>query len=249
MKLMLEKDCYIETSRGIDISLTLINNSTNPTAWYVGPPEFNPVETENYVGSVQKGGSVNFRDIFFNPHGHGTHTECLGHITEEVYSVNDVLKDYFFEAKLISIEPARIQNRGVEDSVIQLDQIKAHGKLSEALVIRTLPNSDVKLTAQYSNTNPPYIDAECAQYLIDNGVKHLLIDTPSVDREEDDGILAFHHAFWEVPQKPNFERTITELVYVPNAVKDGDYILELQMAAFANDAAPSRPVLYEKVKA
>jgi hypothetical protein len=72
-----------------------------------------------------------------------------------------------------------------------------------------------------------------------------LIDLPSVDRECDGGDLVFHHAFWEVPQNPNHERTITELIYVRNEVEDGKYILELQVAPFKNDAAPSRPILYK----
>jgi hypothetical protein len=31
---------------------------------------------------------------------------------------------------------------------------------------------------------------------------------------------------------------------VPREVRDGEYLLELQLANFTNDAAPSRPVLY-----
>jgi hypothetical protein len=76
-------------------------------------------------------------------------------------------------------------------------------------------------------------------------VQHLLIDLPSVDRESDGGALAFHHAFWNVPQNPDFNRTITELIFVDSAIEDGNYILELQVAPFENDASPSRPVLYK----
>jgi len=47
-----------------------------------------------------------------------------------------------------------------------------------------------------------------------------------------------------VPENPDYTRTITELIYVPNSVTDGEYLLELQVAAFENDASPSRPVLY-----
>jgi len=80
------------------------------------------------------------------------------------------------------------------------------------------------------------------------GVKHLLVDIPSVDKEIDGGTLAFHHAFWNVPEQPITNRTITELIYVPNEVEDGHYILELQVSNFDNDAAPSRPLLYKKRK-
>jgi hypothetical protein len=39
--------------------------------------------------------------------------------------------------------------------------------------------------------------------------------------------------------------TITELIYVPNAVEDGRYLLNLQIAPFAADASPSRPLLFK----
>ncbi len=39
--------------------------------------------------------------------------------------------------------------------------------------------------------------------------------------------------------------TITEMIYVSDEVEDGDYILNLQIASFENDASPSKPVLYK----
>jgi hypothetical protein len=38
------------------------------------------------------------------------------------------------------------------------------------------------------------------------------------------------------------EATITEMIYVPDNVADGSYLLNLQIAS--NDASPSKPVLY-----
>ena len=35
------------------------------------------------------------------------------------------------------------------------------------------------------------------------------------------------------------------MIFVDNAILDGNYILEMQIAPFENDASPSRPVLYE----
>ena len=181
----------------------------------------------------------------FNPHAHITHTECCGHITENFFSINDVLKSYFFDAQLITIEP-----EGIENKIITLNQIKEitlHEGV-KALVIRTLPNKEEKITANYTNTNPPFLDVNIANYLINLGVEHLLVDLPSVDQERDEGELAFHHAFWDVPLEPNVTRTITEFIYVPDDVRDGNYILELQVSPMKNDASPSRPVLYNKMK-
>lgn len=245
MKLFLNSDQYIDTNCPLDISIALSNDLRNPRAWYVDPPRFEPVRTEHYVGSVKEGGSVNFRDIYFNPHGHGTHTECLGHITEEVHSINDVLSNYFFNATVVSILPKRVERpNGDVDFVITPEQIKKIKFSGEALIIRTMPNDKAKTVKNYSDSNPAYLDVKCVDILLKNGVEHLLIDLPSVDRENDGGELAFHHAFWEVPEAPNFKRTITELVFVNNNISDGTYILSFQVAPFSNDAAPSRPVLY-----
>jgi arylformamidase len=114
----------------------------------------------------------------------------------------------------------------------------------EALIIRTLPNDLGKMNVNYSDTNPAYCDLDILPLLDELGIIHLLIDTPSVDREKDGGVLSFHHGFWGVPDQPRFERTITELVFAADDVMDGEYMLNLQTAPFVNDATPSRPVLF-----
>lgn len=249
MKFYLENNTYIDTNFPIDLSIPLCNTSDNLTAWYVKTPEFEPVRANGFLGSVAEGGNVNFRNIFFNPHGHGTHTECLGHITPTVFSVNKSFKTFFFEAELISVSPIEIENmeEKIMDLVILKEQLesKLKGKNVEALILRTLPNDAAKKHLNYSSSNPAYLDIHCIEVLNKCGVKHLLIDLPSVDRENDGGKLAFHHAFWQVPENPQFDKTITELIFVDEKVKDGSYILELQTAPFENDATPSRPILYE----
>lgn len=234
---------FIDTSKPLDISMSLRAASDNPRAWYVDAPRIEPVRANGFVGSVLEGGAVNFRDIFFNPHGHGTHTESYGHISEKIYSVNEVFDRYFFKASLLSIEP-RVLDNG--DRVIFADQLSPllNSEFTEAVVIRTLPNHQSKLSANYSGTNPCYFDVGVVDLLDQLHAKHFLVDTPSVDREEDNGVLAFHHAFWKVPSAPDGEKSITELIFVPDSLTDGPYVLELQVANFTNDAAPSRPVLY-----
>lgn len=246
MIVRLEDGRKIDLSKGFDISLPLSNSENNPTAWYVQPPRFEPVMENGWVGSVELGGVVNFRNIYFNPHGHGTHTECLGHITQKIYSINEQLKTYFFHAVLISVVPEEVQNNDETDFIITKKTLHALQNIDrvEALVIRSLPNSLAKKTFQYSSTNPPYLSLDCLEEMNRLGVKHLLIDLPSVDRESDGGVLAFHHSFWGVPEKLDRERTITELIYVDNKIPDGEYVLNLQVAPFENDASPSRPVLY-----
>lgn len=233
----------VDLTQPISLALPIQANPEAASAWYCGPTQITPVMTEQFVGSVALGGAVNFRDVQFNPHGNGTHTECVGHISKEFYSIHQVLKRFFFLAQVWTVAP---EQQG-QDSIITLAQVQTallqHADL-EALVIRTLPNVLHKKTRQYSNTNPPFMEAAATAWLYEQGIRHLLIDTPSVDREEDDGILAAHHAFWNYPAAPRLDATITELIYVPDAVADGLYLLNLQVAAFENDATPSQPTLY-----
>ena len=243
MRLYLNENEFIETNEPLDLSIGLQSGSNNLRAWYVNPPIFEPVRANGFIGSVVEGGGVNFRDVFFNPHGHGTHTECHGHITPEVVSVNQKLKTYFFKAQLVSVEPKVLEN-GDELIVKEQLEIKLVESQIEALIIRTLPNTKDKRSKNYSDTNPPYLDLSVIELIESFEIQHLLVDMPSVDRESDEGKLAFHHAFWNVPENPN-DKTITELIYVNDEITDGLYILEMQMAPFENDASPSRPVLYK----
>lgn len=239
----LDKDYHIDLQAPIDLSLPIKPNLNAASAWHCPPPTITPVMTEHFVGAVKAGGAVNFNNVVFNPHGNGTHTECVGHISKEFYSVNQVLDRFFFFAQLISIEPAAID----ENLIITIEQLQNAFNSSafpQALLIRTLPNSDLKKERQYSNTNPPFVAAAAMNWLYEQGVRHFLIDTPSVDKEVDNGVLAAHHAFWNYPTNPRLDATITELIYVPSSVKDGLYFLNLQIAAFENDATPSKPTLY-----
>lgn len=243
MKLFLSESRYVETKEGIDISIPMGGKNADAKAWYVESTVIEPVRANGFIGSIEEGGSVNFRNIFFNPHGNGTHTECLGHITKEVYSINQHMKDFVMEAILISIVPKEIENGDFVITPVLLQEALGDN-LSKALVIRTIPNLSSKKFNDYSSTNPPYMEVECIHVLNKMGVEHLLLDLPSVDRESDEGVLAMHHAFWQVPENPQFHKTITELIYVPDDVMDGKYLLSLQVAPFENDASPSRPVLY-----
>jgi arylformamidase len=245
MKFYLE-DSYIKSNEGMDLSIVIGSNYPKVKAWYLDDPKIQPVQEDGFIGSVQEGAPVNFRNVFFNPHAHGTHTEGLGHITKNVYSVNSIKHPLFYRAKLVSILPEKIEVEGEIDFVITASQISdLNLKEQDALIIRTLPNSDDKLKIDYSNTNPCYFEAEGAKIIRESGIKHLLVDLPSVDKEKDNGALAFHHVFWAVPEAPDVDRTITEFVFVPNETVDGDYLLNLQVAPFENDASPSRPVLYK----
>ena len=233
----------IDLSNPLDISIPIRDGKKNVNAWYIGPPKIEPEQFDGDIVSVSKGASVNFNTITFNPHSHGTHTETVGHIVSEKYSINKALKQFFFLAEVITVAPENFE----EDAVISAKQLRfaIGNKQREAIVIRTIPNQKDKKTMQYSNTNWPYLTQDAIAYLVKKGVKHLLFDQPSVDREKDGGELSSHHTFWNTNGNIRKEATITEFIYVSNKVDDGCYMLNLQIAPFENDATPSKPILYK----
>jgi len=232
----------VDFSKPMDISIPLRAGAENVNAFYMPPVKIQPFRAGEFVGDVNQGGSCNVMDIFFNPHGNGTHTECVGHISKERYTINQCLQTFFFFAKLISVKPVREDG----DLLIRREQLEnaLPEEKPEALIIRTIPNGTEKLNFQYSGTNPAYLHAEAALFLRESGIKHLLLDLPSVDREDDGGKLMAHHAFWNYPSATRLDATITELIFVPDEIPDGNYFLNIQIASFENDASPGKPVLY-----
>lgn len=238
-----EKIFRVDFTKPIDISIPLRSGDENVNAFYIPPVKIEPFQAGSFIGDVNQGGSCNVFSISFNPHGNGTHTETVGHISSEKFPVNKYLDTFFFESQLITIDPERKN----EDLVITKKQLEVllSRSSADAIIIRTLPNSTDKLNKHYSGTNPVYMEEDAADYLKQLSVKHLLLDFPSIDREDDGGKLLAHHAFWNYPTTPRSNCTITELIYVPENVSDGKYLLNLMIASFDNDASPSKPVLYE----
>jgi arylformamidase len=237
------KTLKIDFSKPFDISIPIRAGDENVNAFYIPPVRFEAFRSGDFIGDVNQGGSCNVFNIHINPHGNGTHTETVGHISSEKFPIYKALTTFFFMAELISIEPQSVN----DDRVITRKQIedKLSGQTPEAVIIRTLPNQSEKINTHYSGTNPVYMEEKAAHFLREINVKHVLLDMPSIDKEEDSGKLLAHHAFWNYPDKPRTDCTITELIYVEDKIKDGHYLLNLQIASFDNDASPSKPVIYK----
>lgn len=247
-----------------DLSIPLRFNGPQPNAYGVEPAVSMACEYGQLIGDTRRGGSCNFEHYTFIPHCNGTHTECIGHVTDERIAIRDCLQDVLIRAVLVSIEP-RPDDPSSDDLVISREllatEIEANGLNLEgkALIVRTLPNDLSKLSRQYGTNDsaavqiPPYFTADAMQLIVESGVTHLLTDLPSIDRIFDEGRLTNHRIFWNVEagsrsinEHSRMTSTITELIFVPEDVPDGEYTLNLQIAPFQTDAAPSRPVLIER---
>jgi kynurenine formamidase len=217
-----------------------------PNAYGAPPFETTPYKSGDFVGSIDAGSPVNFYNIRLNPHGNGTHTESVGHIKKGEYAIHNCLQKSHVVAELISVYPTKMEDGDIVIHAETLDMLRQHE--ADALIVRTLPNQIEKQFQKYTGTNPPYFTPESMQWIHDHDYKHLLTDLPSVDKEEDAGALKSHRIFWQSETSPRIHRTITEMVFVANDIKDGIYLLDIQIAPLILDASPSRPVLFKLKK-
>ena len=258
------KEYEINTPEGIDISIPMLFNREQPNIYDVDKASAKAFKSEQFTGDTRLGGSCNFEEYKLIPHCNGTHTECVGHISDERISIHTTLRDSLIPSTLISAVPIDAFNttdnysphKREGDIMITVKALKdALGDINKdfikGLIIRTLPNDDSKKSRRYSQNHPPYFSIEAMELITELGIEHLLVDIPSVDRAFDKGRLTNHHIYWnvkqgshEVDRLKHSLKTITEMIYAPNDVEDGFYLLNLQIAPFAADAAPSRPVIY-----
>ncbi len=248
-----------------DISIPLDFHGTQPNHFGAMPASAEPMTSGDFVGDTRAGGSCNAEVLRLNPHCNGTHTECVGHVTEARLSVLDAAPAALLPAVLLSVETVAANSsdertRPAADHGDRLITAAALGAAwSElpggqypALVVRTLPNSPAKMQRRYTADEAhAFFTLDAIELLVDCGVEHLLVDTPSLDRFDDGGQLAAHRLFWRLPpgarktdSETRVEATVTEMVFVDDSAADGIYLLDLQVAPFRSDAAPSRPLLY-----
>lgn len=255
----------VDTEHPHSIAIALDFDGKQPNHFGAELATRQPLQAGSFVGDTTKGGSCNVDTIQLVPHCNGTHTESVHHICDQEVSVGSLFNNSLSIACLISIEPklAKETNDSYRPALEGTDKVIDKSSLQsalsnetlnniESLVVRCVPNHAVKKSCRYDETNqPPFFTREAMELLAASNIKHLLVDFPSVDKMYDDGHLTNHHIYWNIEadshqltEQARCDRTITEMVFVPDEINDGIYCLNLQIPAFELDAAPSRPILY-----
>lgn len=248
---------------GFDLSIPLAFNDAQPRFFGAAAASAEPVIAGSFVGDVRRGGSCNCSTHALTPHCNGTHTECIGHVTEERLGVREFAKAHLVPALLLSVVPEHVAPdsqppgppaRGGDRLITRAALQAAAGPYDlaqfPALVVRTLPNDRSKQHRDYdTGETSPYFSAEAMRWIVANDVHTLVVDLPSLDRA-DDPRLTTHRIFWGLGPEATAlasasrpEGTVTELAFIDDAIADGPYLLNLQVAPFVADAAPSRPIL------
>ena len=255
----------VDLSSPSELAVPLDFYGEQPRAFGLPRARAKAAEGGDFIGDRRRGGSANCEVLELIPHGNGTHTEGVGHITKERISVGDIALKPLIPAVVLTVSARRFGDSeesyegrnesgdwvlAAGDLIRAFEASGAADEFLEAVVIRiTRSASFAGPLGDHSSTNPPYFTRESIQWLRRVGCEHLLVEVPSVDREDDGGTLTNHHLFFGVSrdQTPSGEsraRTITEMIEVPSSVEDGTFALALHVPRFIMDAAPSRPILY-----
>jgi kynurenine formamidase len=250
-----------------DLAIVLEFNGAQPSFFVETPASSEPLQIGGFTGSVANGASCNCAVHSLAPHCHGTHTECVGHVTRSPVTIASLTPVAPAVALVVSVRPEPLGaeaaaipggRAAADDRVIRRRALAAAAAAwldapFTAVVIRTLPNDPDKRRRAYAGSPSPaaYFLPDAMRWLVERGVHSLVVDLPSLDRADDGGRLAAHREYWGLPpgsvdamQATRGQALVTELAYVPDSVPDGLYLLDLQVPAFGSDAAPSRPVLY-----
>jgi arylformamidase len=211
-----------------------------------------------------EGASVRCDRVSLAPHCNGTHTECVGHVTQERVAISEILPGGAHLALLVSVVPVEAAtskestdplpeagDRLITAAALGEAASRHAGPAPRALIVRTSSGGESPTRAYRGPAPAPYLSRQAAEWLVDAGIEHLVLDLPSADRAEDGARLTAHRVFFGLPassrnvaQAKRPGSTITELAWMPRRVPDGHYLLELQIPPFLADAAPSRPLLY-----
>ena len=244
-----------------DLSLPIRFGAAHSRAFSLPAASSHAVEGGGFVGDVRRGGSCNCETHSLTPHADGTHTEGPGHLLAERVPV-------VAPAPICLAVVVRVQPRLLGDSVDDVsgnhrhdDRVVDRALLEDALarvgdvddvsaIVIATESGDVTRAARFSGTNPTYLTVDAALFIRERGFMHLLVDLPSIDREDDGGLLAAHRAFFDLPTGVGAvtplviaPRTVTELCVVDDDIAEGPWALFLQVAPIEADAAPSRPLL------
>jgi len=239
---LVDQHLTIDLQNKIPCFYSLVNGENNPRCFYLPYPSYEPFRIGSFVGSIEEGGAANCMVVTVAPHGAGTHTECIGHIAEGDFSISNTLTDSIFLGYFSKVGIDSFGEDNVVSHSVILGILSKTTSSTKALALDVFGNFD----ADNSGSNPPYFLPETMELIVKNGIEHLIVNIPSVDREEDGGVLASHHTFWNYKRNgvPRYNATITELAKFPEDLDEGIYVVEIQIAPIHSDASPSRIFLY-----
>ncbi len=218
---------------------------------------------------VGRGAAINCADLHLNAHGGGCHIEGVGHISREPWPLSTATLPALWPATLLDVTPARLGASGEhaagkgapEDWVLTRvaferaldaaaetvrDLAAEPAAFADALVLRSDVDGAIGPDFDFHGGGAPYPTAEAMALLAALPTRLLVLDLPSLDREDDGGTAPNHAIWWGFPdgdravaRATRRDRLLVELARVPLALAAGPWLLQLGVPPVVSDAAPA----------
>ncbi len=246
----------INLNDGVSISIPVqFNKNEHPKFYDESDPEKQYYQSDGVKYDVNQDAGCSVPLIKMNIHCSGTHTETAAHVFKDSHLISDIANLNFIPTTLVTITPEVNMNEkyhvpvDANDKMITKKILAKHidenTLFTDCMIIRTLPNNEDKKNKNYNKNYHPFFSNDAIHFLKENGVRHIVVDTPSIDRFDDGGQLANHKIFFMDQDSTINKNTITELAFIPDKCTDGKYFICIGTPNFKLDAAPSNPIIYK----
>lgn len=242
-------DHYILDGNRCRLVSRVMNLGNAPSLAFGAPPSAeSPYRSGDWVGAVDAGGACNCFVLTLNPHCHGTHTESIGHLTRQREPVWGTGVDRApVLAQLVTVQAicGTDSTDGYTPAILPDDWIIPVHAFQELELLPHVQGLVIRV-AGAPGGSAPFFSHESMRWIVEQGIEHLLVELPSVDRSDDDGLLSNHRIFWnlapdarEASADSRTRCTITELIELPADLPDGLYGVMIQLPPLSGDALPS----------
>src|SRR5687767_74567 len=190
----------------VSIAIPLDFDGPQPSCFDAPRAEARPFRAGPFVGDTRAGGSCNCEILTLAPHCNGTHTECVGHVTDDRVAVRERVPGRLCLALLVTVAPVAASDsregsdpppapgdRLLTAAALEAAFVRADTPPPAALVVRT--RTDAPHRAYRGPAPAPYLTREAAAWLVARGIDALVLDLPSADRADDGGKLTAHRTF------------------------------------------------------
>ena len=89
----------------VSIAIPLDFAGPQPSCFDAPRADARPLRAGSFVGDTRAGGSCNCEILTLAPHCNGTHTECVGHVTDDRVAVSERVPGGLRLARLVTVAP------------------------------------------------------------------------------------------------------------------------------------------------
>src|SRR5262245_58965856 len=96
---------WVDFAKPVSIAIPLDFPGPQPACFGAPRAASHPLRAGDFVGDTRAGGSGNCEVVTLAPHCNGTHTECVGHVTDDGVAVSERLAGGMELALVVTVAP------------------------------------------------------------------------------------------------------------------------------------------------